>query len=238
MIPYIKMQNVGNSFLIIDETEEILVPEEEKELFTKKICSKSKGIGADSTIFLSKAKIGGDIKFSIFDREGPENSTCGNGLLCTTKLKGLKGTPFFIETNQGLRKGETKGNKVSIDMGKAEIVADEGIEVDLGIHHRIYFVEDLEKINPLYKAEDNINFVKVENKNQIRIKTYEDNVGFTKGCGSGAGASALASYIYYNLNSVLNVVSEGGIIKVTIDKDLNITIEGSPKIISSGVYLL
>lgn len=74
----------------------------------------------------------------------------------------------------------------------------------------------------------NVSFVKILDAGSIYVKTYERGVGLTKSCGTGMTASSVVTCLYdeKRLDSVINIVNDGGMIKcvVTRDKDENYSV--------------
>ena len=55
-IPFTKLHGNGNDFVIIDEYEKIIIPDDMKGQFAAIYCDRRFGIGADGVIFLSKSE--------------------------------------------------------------------------------------------------------------------------------------------------------------------------------------
>lgn len=75
--------------------------------------------------------------------------------------------------------------------------------INQGTLHTIVFTDDLNQYDHIADAlchhayfprRSNINFVKIENKNHIIVKTYERGVGWTLSCGTGSSASQYVAY--------------------------------------------
>lgn len=80
----------------------------------------------------------------------------------------------------------------------------EGVAVNMGNPHCVFFVEDIDQINiekigrifevdPIFPERANIEFVEVINKEHVRMRVWERGAGITLACGSGACATAVAS---------------------------------------------
>ena len=104
----------------------------------------------------------------------------------------------------------------------------------VGTHHSIIFTEtfdNIEKIgkkisnNPIFKRQTNVDFVKVVNRNEIIVRTYERGVGLTKACGTGASASAYVCYKLGLCDNVIKVLLELGKLTIRINND-KICLEG------------
>ena len=66
-------------------------------------------------------------------------------------------------------------------------------------------VKIIEDIN-LFPEGVNVSVVNVVSRNQINVLTFERGVGLTEACGTGAGASAFASFkMNYCANKIMFV---------------------------------
>jgi diaminopimelate epimerase len=126
---FTKMQGAANDFVLI-ETGNAL--SEWPELAIA-MCDRHLGIGADSLLLLLPSNKA-DFKMRIFDADGSEAETCGNGIRCLAKYifeKGLisrETDEITIETIAGISKVklEKKGGKLMkiwANMGKPEFSA-------------------------------------------------------------------------------------------------------------------
>ena len=55
-IPFTKLHGNGNDFVMIDEYEKIIIPDDMKGQFSAIYCDRRFGIGADGVIYLSKSE--------------------------------------------------------------------------------------------------------------------------------------------------------------------------------------
>jgi diaminopimelate epimerase len=104
-IGFLKIHGLGNDFIIVDERQDTIVPENEKANFAKKYCQRRFSVGADGTLFLEKAN-NVDANMRIFNSDGSEAENCVNGLRCTAfalyKIDDLYGSKEFdISTKAG-----------------------------------------------------------------------------------------------------------------------------------------
>lgn len=101
--------------------------------------------------------------------------------------------------------------------------------------HTVIFVDDFfspileyaEEISnyPLFTKKTNVDFVLVEDKENIKVKTYERRIGFTKASGDGCAASAVAAQklgltktnvcCHVDMDSLKVEITKKGIIYVT-----------------------
>lgn len=107
-----------------------------------------------------------------------------------------------------------------------------GFPVSMGNPHCVIFEDDLEKIDleaegrlienyKYFINKTNVEFVKVINKNRIKVLVWERGVGRTFGCGTGACAAAVMSMLNKSTNNELNVEFEGGNVSINYNKEEN-----------------
>lgn len=102
---FIKMQGAGNDFIML-RPEDI---NQDWPQIALTMCNRRFGVGADG-IILALPSDKADVRMSIFNSDGSEAETCGNGLRCLAKYALLNniiksGTPYInIETIPGVRK--------------------------------------------------------------------------------------------------------------------------------------
>ena len=159
-----KYQGLGNDYLFV-WGEAARGPELSRRLSDRRF-----GPGADGMIWLSASRIA-DFRMRIFNADGSEAETCGNGLRCAGAYlfeRGLtKKTELRIETGAGiavlrLQIGEGIVQSVSVEMGQASLLpaftqcvhnpvsgAEEAVSVipvSMGNPHAIIFVPDAEAV--------------------------------------------------------------------------------------------
>lgn len=122
MVIFFKMQALGNDFLVIDCTNENL--KYSYDNFTKFLCDRHFGIGADGIIYFYKSTTA-DIKMRIFNSDGTEAEMCGNGIRCLARFlydkKVINKKEFNIETLAGIKKIKISGENneiIEVNMGK------------------------------------------------------------------------------------------------------------------------
>jgi diaminopimelate epimerase len=83
-IPFAKLHGNGNDFIVIDEFNKAIIPDDMKGQFAAIYCDRRFGIGADGVIYLSKsAKY--DLKMRLLQPDESEAEMCGNGIRCVAK---------------------------------------------------------------------------------------------------------------------------------------------------------
>ena len=125
-IDFVKMQGLGNDFILIDSLSKPLGDSSFLSYLAKRLCNRNFGIGADGLMLIlpsSKA----DLRMRMFNYDGSEAQMCGNGIRCFAKYvyenKIVTKSKFTIETLAGIIIPELiiVNNKIS------------GIKVDMGI---------------------------------------------------------------------------------------------------------
>lgn len=112
-ITFIKLQGNGNDFILIDEFQQEIIPEEMKGGFAAIYCDRRFGIGADGVLFL-QASEAADVRMRLFQPDESEAAMCGNGIRCLAKYAydaGYIKESCSVETGAGI---------VPVTMGYAE----------------------------------------------------------------------------------------------------------------------
>jgi diaminopimelate epimerase len=191
IIPFIKMDGLGNDFMIIDGREKKikLSPCE-----IKKAGDRRTGVGFDQLFILEKSKIA-DIKMSIFNSDGTSAGACGNGARCVADIifRETSKKEILIEAPEGkILEARAAGKLIAVNMrkplfgwwdiplaGKTDTLNlpkllkgfPAPVALSMGNPHTVFFVKDINKIN---LAE---NGPKVENNPLFPQKT---NVEFAQ----------------------------------------------------------
>jgi diaminopimelate epimerase len=125
IINFVKMQGLGNDFILIDCLNKLLDDKSFLSNFAKKLCNRNFGIGADGLILIfpsSKA----DLRMRFFNFDGSEAEMCGNGIRCFAKYvyenKIVTKSKFTVETLAGIIIPELimvnkKISGIKVDMG-------------------------------------------------------------------------------------------------------------------------
>lgn len=123
-IPFTKMHGIGNNYIYIDA----IAHEFDTSIFNqlaKDISNVNTGIGSDGLIVIHPSDVA-DIGMRIFNKDGSEGQSCGNGLRCTAKYAYenhlVSSNVFRIETKAGIVTVEVYGERECIDQ----------VTVDLG----------------------------------------------------------------------------------------------------------
>lgn len=142
MVPFKKMQGVGNDFVIFDLREENFLAhlsEEELRHFASRVAHRNFGVGCDGVMLVLPSEKC-DYRMRIINADGSEAEMCGNGIRCFTRFlfdHGLvRGENLEVETLAGVIRprintdSQGKFISVTVDMGKP-ILDPASIPVDL-----------------------------------------------------------------------------------------------------------
>jgi diaminopimelate epimerase len=229
------MHGGGNDFVLMDHREGF-IPDAEQPGFARRVCHRQLGAGADGMILIETSPTA-DFRWRFYNADGSEPEMCGNGGRCAARyavLKGIAPATLTFETLAGTIEAEVKDRRVKLLMaGVGELRTDQSISLEetvlwghfirVGVPHVAVPVVDLEgtpitnwgrevRFHPLFApAGTNVNFIRVEGPQTLRIRTYERGVeDETLACGTGAVASALISARLGQVVSPVTVHTRGG----------------------------
>lgn len=84
-IPFAKLHENGNDFIVIDEWDHIVIPDDMKAQFASIYCDRRFGIGADGVICVMKSEKS-DLRMRILQPDGSESGVYGNGIRSLAKF--------------------------------------------------------------------------------------------------------------------------------------------------------
>lgn len=124
-IPFTKMHGLGNSYIYLD----LFNKSYDESLFSPlamAISNINTGVGSDGLILIQRSDVA-DVGMRIFNKDGSEGQSCGNGLRCVAKYvyenKICLNRVFQIETKAGIVTAEVFGQEkdvhlISVNMGQ------------------------------------------------------------------------------------------------------------------------
>jgi diaminopimelate epimerase len=277
---FAKMHGTGNDFIVIeDENIELDWPK-----MAVAMCDRHFGIGADGLLLISRSPVA-DIRMKIFNADGSQAATCGNGIRCIAKFLvdsgRFTGTDGYlkIETQSGVNKAwfsltdglvETikagmgrpafgrRGFQEMLDFNELvdikkldNLYAVNGskIRLDLiliGNRHAVHFIDTpareypLSQVGPLiekgYLGDTNFEVARVINNHCIEARVWENGVGETMACGSGACAIGVAAYLHGYTNDKVDIVLPGGTLKIEWEKQDQVYLTGPAEKVFDGEW--
>jgi len=237
ILEFFKFHGTGNDFILIDNRAHLIQKYTDNESLIKQLCDRHFGIGADGLILLNN-KIGYDFEMIYYNADGFIGSMCGNGGRCAVAFANMLNiihnkAIFFV--NDIIYKAQVvkkRGNNIYVSLNMQDVddikVNKNFTFLNTGSPHYVCFVENINELNVFEEGRKirfsksfesiggtNVNFVNVNNE-QVYVKTYERGVeAETLSCGTGAVASAIASYINgFSKNSTIDVKTRGGDLKI------------------------
>lgn len=230
-LSFAKYEGNGNDFILIDDREGSF-PLHSRLI--QKLCHRKFGIGADGLILIQK---GHDFRMRIFNCDGSEPESCGNGLRCFVyflKELGIKRQALSIEIGPRTVVAEWRADQLAIDMGEVTQVALQ-LETELGlvhfahsgVPHAIQFVPNVSVIDvphlgsllrhhPLFFPNGaNVSFAQLQQDGSLSVRTYERGVeAETLACGTAAIAVGWVAQALYGLKGKIPVHFSGGSLEV------------------------
>jgi len=117
-ISFTKMDGTGNDFVVVDARDRTL-SRLRWPAVSRALCNRRRSIGADGLLVLERSPRA-DVRMRIFNADGSEPSTCGNGLRCVAlyaSRKGIGGRRLTVQTKAGITQARIeRGGRVSVDL--------------------------------------------------------------------------------------------------------------------------
>jgi diaminopimelate epimerase len=258
MVPFIKASACGNDFIIIDGAH---APSNLSD-FSKQICDRHNGVGADGVEWLFPAQ-DADIHARLINADGSEAEISGNGTRCVSAwlVSNSGKDKLTVRTGAGIKSCELVSRNGShfefeMDMGVPQVSGEvsiktaygevRGTPVSMGNPQYIILVKEFPEAwqaeaaeiqrDPYFTHGVNIEFVRVQSRNDIEVRFYERGVGETQSSGTGSCASAAAAIAAGHVDSPVNVHAPGGT-QVVRWAGNRIFLRGPAQLICRGEFL-
>lgn len=131
---FLKIYGGGNDFIIIDCLQKP-IPSPQK--VARKLCNRLSGIGADQLLLIKKSRQS-HFKMQIFNQDGSEAETCGNGLRAGMKFLQVnnltRAREVAFETLGGVKVVKSLGRNFRVDMANPVM---KGKEIPVNLSGRI-----------------------------------------------------------------------------------------------------
>jgi diaminopimelate epimerase len=225
-----KYEGAGNDFILIDDRP-LSFPVLDKQ-FIQLLCDRKFGIGADGVILLQP-----NFRMRIFNSDGSEAESCGNGIRCFVRFLGELGfveDRYRIELKESVVFARLEGERVAVDMGEAKdlrlkLKTERGEVhfVDTGVPHMVQFVENVDGVDlstigpylrrhPLFGSKGaNVNVAEKRGDGSIHVRTFERGVeGETLACGTGAVAVACVTHELFGWPLPIRILFRGGTLEI------------------------
>ena len=257
---FTKMQCCGNDYIYVD-TRVHPVPFPEKEAVF--LCDRHRGIGADGLVLICESG-SDDYRMRIFDPDGTEAEFCGNALRSSAYLvylfSGRKKNALSVETAGGQKRvyfpAFCDGKGILCDVGmpevgfiEKEILLDDTevkmTSLSFGNPHCVIFTEALtdevfarlgafaEK-HPLFPERTNVEFVTVQSRDRLLLRTWERGCGETLSCASGSAAACAAAVLTGKAERKVWVGQGAGDLLIEWKEDGSVFVTGDTEIVFTG----
>ena len=233
---FFKYHACGNDYIYIDCFDNKIDDPSELSI---KLSKRHFGIGSDGLVLILPSDCA-DAKMRIFNADGSEAKMCGNGIRCVSKYlfdKKIPKNKMTIDTLSGIKNVEIvessdEISQVRVDMGNCSvwkghneldkiiksISSMDAIYVSVGNPHCVIICNDLNiniqeigsKIQKCFNDGINVEFVKVNSREDINVRVFERGSGETLACGTGACASSIACNYLGLCDKKVNVHLLGG----------------------------
>ena len=260
-IPFIKASACGNDFLLIDAS--LAPPASEIAEFTRRICDRHNGVGADGVEWMSP-HFSADVEIRLINGDGSHAEISGNGTRCVAayvcathekeRVSILTGAGTKICTLISRRDSEYE---FETEMGKASVGSElavstaagefRGIPVSMGNPHFVIFVDEFTRNwqsqaleiqrQPSFPEGVNVEFVRVDSKFDLSVRFFERGAGETSSSGTGSCASAAAAISTGRAASPVKVHAPGGTQTVRRVGD-SIFLRGPARLVCRGEFFL
>lgn len=234
-IPFTKMSGSGNDFIVIDNREGILPPDNLRH-FVERVCRRKISTGADGMILVENSDLV-DFKWNFFNSDGSLAEMCGNGARCVARfahLKGIAQEQMRFETIAGIIHAQVLQDHVKLRMtDPSDLTTGAAVDLDgrlvnycsvnTGVPHVVIDVEDIQRVDVIgvgrkirqhpHFAPDgtNVNFMAPQSSGCWTVRTYERGVeDETLACGTGIVAAALVLAENKGVGSPVTLTTRSG----------------------------
>jgi diaminopimelate epimerase len=262
-VPFTKASACGNDFLIIDSA---FLPEDPAE-FTRRICDRHNGVGADGVEWIHAASEGADVEARLINADGSPAEISGNGTRCVAawwhNRKAPEQPTIRVRTGAGVKEchciSHTEGLfRFEMDLGKAEVLGEvsltlpegeiRGWKIWMGNPQFVVFVEDftfnwqakgaqIQAQKGAFPDGTNVDFVRFIGPGKIETRFFERGAGETMSSGTGTCASAIAATLSHEGGMPVRVSSPGGEQEVLWDGN-GVHLTGPARIVCDGEFFI
>lgn len=226
-----KMDGCGNSFLLVDEVKNPLPG------FDRARISNALATQHDTDGILYVDQLQGMPTMKIFDRDGTEETMCGNGLRCATRYfrdTYVGNDVFNILTGDGMKEVVVDNESVEVNLGAARDYRqiDQNLHyVYTGVPHVVVIGSEI-SLNAAralgqslrndkslcefvgHPQGVNVNFI-WRTAEGVALRTFEVGVeDVTQSCGTGSAASAYVAARVFGIDLPIMASSLGGRLRV------------------------
>jgi len=244
---FIKMHGCGNDFVILDHRDG-QVPLTPAQI--RHICNRRTGIGCDQLIVIEPSD-NADVFMRVYNPDEQESGACGNATRCVADLLDIS----TIETLGGILKTRRVSDLIEVNMGTPKILETpfpetiDGLSnptlVDMGNPHAVYIVDNLDLIripktgakienHAFFPNRTNVEFVQIESRTKLRLRTWERGAGLTLACGSAACATLAATIKDGLTDNKVEMTLDGGTLHMELTDNGGVLMTGPTAKVFTG----
>lgn len=244
---FIKYHAAGNDYLVYAGHQPFELP----AAHIVRICDRHRGLGADGILVPHFS--GDPLGVTIYNTDGSQAQKSGNGLRILSRHlwdQGHVGSePFQVHTAGGVVVSQVldDGARVSIEMGQARFdepatlsVGGEQLQahrVSMGNPHCVVFVDQPDealarRLGPLlehhavFPERTNVQLVRVTDRANLEVRSWERGVGYTLSSGTSSCAAAAVAHRLGRVDAQVAVHMPGGTIHIELDAAFNVKMQG------------
>jgi diaminopimelate epimerase len=237
-IEFLKMQGLGNDFLVFDAAA-LAADTHLDERTLRALADRHTGVGFDQALMLETPREGSSrVFYRVFNSDGIEVEQCGNGARCVAALMYARAPELGRDLIMGSRGGKVRARirddgLVSVDMGIPVFaeplsfslnVAGEDVEMSalsMGNPHVVLHVPEVKSApverfgpsierHPRFPNRTNVGFMQIVGRDHILLRVFERGAGETLACGTGACAAVAVGQRLGSLDAQVRVDLPGG----------------------------
>ena len=228
----VKYHGLGNDFLILLDLDEREHVDAER---ARGLCDRHRGVGADGLIRVTAGREGADVSMQLWNADGSEAETSGNGLRCVARAvieAGVRSGPDLVVLTAAGRKQVTvePDGLISVDMGAARVehavegMGERASHVDMGNPHLVVLDDGRVDVTVLGPRHPDVNVEVISGAgDELTMRVWERGVGETESCGTGACAAVAAAHEWRIVGTKVTVHQPGGDLEVRLGDTVTLT---------------
>ena len=247
---FYKYHALGNDYLVLNPQDCPKLPDNDTII---RICHRNLGLGSDGILYGPLPSDNADCALKIFNPDGSEAEKSGNGLRIFARYlndyKLIQSKRIKVMTLGGEVTIDVKdpSSTITVDMGSVRFADDAQLNIngtdylchiaDIGNPHCVISLDSISpelthkdgpalETHPHFPKRTNIQFLKVIDKNNIRIEIWERGAGYTLASGSSSCAAAAVAHKLGYCDEQITVHMPGGTIQIEIGENYSISMTG------------
>ena len=260
------MQGAGNDYIYIDCFANKVDNLGDIQTLARRMSDRHFGVGGDGIVLIMPSDNGCDVRMRMFNSDGSEAEMCGNASRCVAKYSYehsiVKSTEFSLQTKAGVKNicvntnSEGIVKSATVDMGAPVVYNSTAAipggysytSVSMGNPHCVIFVDEItdehvhtdgpkiENFREVFPQKTNVEFAKIINPQEIRMRVWERGAGITEACGTGACATLTAAVRRGLSAQKAEIRMDGGSLWIEWKNKTDILMTGKTHCAFTGTY--